>query len=375
MKRGFILIVFILLISPVFAKEILIPESFEIEKILNLEPSKEVYFYSGNRLIASSDGSLEYKYQDRLGSDIESKSLPFGEPILIENRFSFSGKELDQDLYYFGVRYYNSNLGRFISIDPVAENHPYTYVDNNPLNFVDLDGRIGVRIHGLEGQDTSYLQNAFKSIPDSLYPNPVSKSGIDIEITRRDLGENIGGIYNSNSVSVNPSYLFNLLDSGKPIPSNVYGSAMIMLFLDAFHETVHWNLEAGVINVPSPPQRENFPDGVSPYDYGYMIKTYMSKGEYDSARAYLGEFRNFYLGVIDDKISEERTVRNAELNAIEWLSTFGEGFGESGKNQLIGRTKANAEFEENYYLGFKTELSTKFDTWQSVIDSASGINK
>jgi len=31
-------------------------------------------------------------------------------------------------LYYFGARYYDSNLGKFISVDIVEDGHPYAYV-------------------------------------------------------------------------------------------------------------------------------------------------------------------------------------------------------------------------------------------------------
>ena len=123
-----------------FAKEIAIPELFEVEKQTTvLETSgKEVHYYAGSKLIAVND---EYKFQDRLGSDFESKSLPFGQALNIDNRFSFTGKELDSDLHYFKARYYDSDLGKFTSIDPVPTEPAYAYVRNNPLKFVDPTGR------------------------------------------------------------------------------------------------------------------------------------------------------------------------------------------------------------------------------------------
>jgi RHS repeat-associated protein len=53
---------------------------------------------------------------------------------------------------YFGARYYRADIGRFTTIDPVytwKENledpqrwNRYTYVRNNPLRYVDPDGRV-----------------------------------------------------------------------------------------------------------------------------------------------------------------------------------------------------------------------------------------
>jgi RHS repeat-associated protein len=99
------------------------------------------YFYAGSKLIATRNEELTYHYQDRLGSDINSKTLPFGQEIKSEERFSFTGKELDQDLYYFEARYYNSDLGKFTSADPIEKDSPYSYVYNDPINNNDPDGR------------------------------------------------------------------------------------------------------------------------------------------------------------------------------------------------------------------------------------------
>ena len=45
-------------------------------------------------------------------------------------------------MYYFGGRYYDSEVGRFISEDPGKQGvNWYSYCDNNPLRYVDPDGR------------------------------------------------------------------------------------------------------------------------------------------------------------------------------------------------------------------------------------------
>gem|GEM_PF-6986276 len=46
---------------------------------------------------------------------------------------------------YFGARFYTSDLGVWLSVDPLSDKYPslspYAYVANNPILFVDPDGR------------------------------------------------------------------------------------------------------------------------------------------------------------------------------------------------------------------------------------------
>ena len=63
------------------------------------------------------------------------------------NRYSFTGKELGDEtgFYDFSARFLQTSLGRFTTIDPLAEKYPsvspYAYCNGNPVNFVDIDGR------------------------------------------------------------------------------------------------------------------------------------------------------------------------------------------------------------------------------------------
>ncbi len=78
---------------------------------------------------------------------------PFGEevvPAASGSEPKFTGKELDREfgLYYFGARYYDAHLGRFVSVDPVPGKNAdpqtwnrYAYAKNNPFRFIDLGGK------------------------------------------------------------------------------------------------------------------------------------------------------------------------------------------------------------------------------------------
>jgi RHS repeat-associated protein len=63
-------------------------------------------------------------------------------------RYKYTTKERDVEsgYDYFGARYYDARMGRWMSVDPVAEKYPtsspYVYSLNNPCNLIDFDGRV-----------------------------------------------------------------------------------------------------------------------------------------------------------------------------------------------------------------------------------------
>jgi len=75
---------------------------------------------------------------------------PFGEPDStyesgITNSVRFAGRELDPEtgLYYDRARYYDPQLGRFVSEDPIGVQggiNQYAYADNDPINGRDPSG-------------------------------------------------------------------------------------------------------------------------------------------------------------------------------------------------------------------------------------------
>lgn len=62
-------------------------------------------------------------------------------------RYQFTGHEFDAETNYdyHGARYYNKELGRYMSVDPLAHQFfawsTYNYTMNNPINMIDPDGR------------------------------------------------------------------------------------------------------------------------------------------------------------------------------------------------------------------------------------------
>ncbi len=120
-------------------------------------------------LVVKSSGGYNYYYalKDHLGStrvlckasgstlttEQTTEYYPFGLAFsynsVDKNSYLFSGKEYQNEviggtkleLYDFGSRYYDTELGRWSAVDPAMQLvSPYGYCMNNPMIYVDPDG-------------------------------------------------------------------------------------------------------------------------------------------------------------------------------------------------------------------------------------------
>lgn len=120
------------------------------------------YYYMGAQRIAMKQGSGNYTYLhlDHLGSTNASSGaiqstgavyFPFGSARAGNppTDYTYTGQKMDvsDGLMYYAARYYDAQLGRFISADtivPGAGNpqglNRYSYVLNNPLRYTDPSG-------------------------------------------------------------------------------------------------------------------------------------------------------------------------------------------------------------------------------------------
>jgi RHS repeat-associated protein len=91
--------------------------------------------------LTGADGSSAARYvYDAFGGRLEALG-----PLADVNPYQFSSKEREirTGLYYYGLRYYNSSVARWLSRDPLEEAgglNLYGFVNNSPNDFYDLLG-------------------------------------------------------------------------------------------------------------------------------------------------------------------------------------------------------------------------------------------
>ncbi|MBI2420252.1 MAG: RHS repeat-associated core domain-containing protein [Ignavibacteriales bacterium] len=99
--------------------------------------------FFGNRVTIDTTGTV-LNAQDYYAFGEILRSYNNSSP---NERYDYTGKERDTEsgLNYFGARYYDSEIGRWLNVDPLADKYPgwspYNYCMNNPVNSVDPDGR------------------------------------------------------------------------------------------------------------------------------------------------------------------------------------------------------------------------------------------
>ncbi|KXB46402.1 RHS repeat-associated core domain protein [Bacteroidales bacterium KA00344] len=103
-----------------------------------------------NRVVVNANGTVEqvnhyYPFGGLFGENIGDDKQPY----------KYNGKELDRmhglDWYDYGARHYDAALGRWMCVDPLTEKYydvsPYAYIENNPVNAIELDGRDNYKLN------------------------------------------------------------------------------------------------------------------------------------------------------------------------------------------------------------------------------------
>jgi RHS repeat-associated protein len=122
---------------------------------------------STNALTSSTGTILEQTSYDSFGN---SSNATFS------SRYQFTGREFDNfsGLYFYRARWYDANIGRFVSEDPIGSVggiNFFVYVENNPINFTDHTG--------LLPELNSELQTAY-GLPGGRYDYGCPGSGLGL---------------------------------------------------------------------------------------------------------------------------------------------------------------------------------------------------
>jgi RHS repeat-associated protein len=128
------------------------------------------YYYHVNGhgdVVALTDasGNVVAQYQYDAWGNILSKTGA----LATANPYRYAGYYYDEEtgLYYLMARYYDANMGRFITRDTFHgfENEPlsinqYVYTKNNPVIYVDINGHFAFLLVPLAGVSISWLTAA-----------------------------------------------------------------------------------------------------------------------------------------------------------------------------------------------------------------------
>ena len=179
----------------------------EVKGVTYKNENKEIsYFYEKNILgeiigIVDEEGKRVVEYRSSSYGEVENIHDSSKIEISAKDHLRYKGYIYDEEtrLYYLKTRYYDPEIGRFISPDSIDYQSPesinglnlYAYCGNDPINMVDPDGHIAISIAILIGLGATFLVGGGLIITGKITGNEVLTNIGDTIIS---LGEIAAGI-------------------------------------------------------------------------------------------------------------------------------------------------------------------------------------
>lgn len=248
-------------------------------RLMSMERAGQHYFYLLDGLgtpiaMTSAEGLIVVRYKvDAWGNPVAT----VGDSA---NIFGFTGYPVDDEtgLHYANARYYDSELGAFLSEDPAEGDpmrpvtlHPYIYGNGNPLIYLDRSGRTAELVEVLDGHERNQadivdLAEQIKGMRASAtwYERPVVEIGLagTVLLTAGNrLGQGVVTMANAGAnvvLNAADTYIVDLGEGADPANSEI----------EAFGDTAFAAAEGAIAN-PREAAGNAYQAAIDPYERAY----------------------------------------------------------------------------------------------------------
>ena len=285
-------------------------------------------------------------------------------PGTAAEKYQYTGKERDTEsgYDYFNARNYHSEVGRFLSVDALAGKYPYwspyNYTMNNPIRFIDPDGRyiLPAALAQQYSKLAGYLENGIgallnqKDVRSGLkiignfnenQINQLSRygEGISIDIKRlvNDAEHGTNGEINgytpgNGSIQIDATLAQQLQNADSP---EAEAAALLGIVSTILHETTHVGYNTN--SVPFNRTSRDISDG-------NFSRTYNPKND---------NYTYFYSG---NEVGNSNETGRAFENAVWYNGGQNKNFGLDMKQGATGMQNQPNLYFMNLFTGNKDKL-------------------